>query len=43
MCGCNKQVKPKGYITQPTTFVKKMWEKTQLAEKPITVKQINKP
>lgn len=43
MCGCNKNtIKPKGYITQAKVIIRQMWEKTNIEEKPITVKKINK-
>jgi hypothetical protein len=42
MCNCNRTEKPKGYITQAKTIVKKIWEKSQLQEKPVTVTKINK-
>jgi hypothetical protein len=43
MCNCNKpNPKPKGYITQAKTIVRKIWEKSQIEEKPVTVTKINK-
>ncbi len=42
MCQCNTTAKPKGYITQAKTIVRKIWEKSQLQEKPVTVTKINK-
>ena len=42
MCQCNKTAKPKGYITQAKTIVRKIWENSQLDEKPVTVTKINK-
>ena len=43
MCQCNKNKKPKGTITETKTILRKMWENTQLQEKPTTVTKINKP
>jgi hypothetical protein len=43
MCNCNKTQKPKGYITEAKTIVRKIWEKSQTEEKPVTVTKINKP
>jgi len=43
MCGCGKIVeRPKGYITQAKVIIRKVWENTQIQEKPVTVKKINK-
>ena len=42
MCQCNKNVKPKGYITQAKIIARKIWEKSQTEEKPVTVTKINK-
>jgi hypothetical protein len=42
MCNCNKTTKSKGYITQAKVVIRKMWEKSQLEEKPVTVTKINK-
>lgn len=42
MCKCNTNPKPKGYITQAKTIARKIWEKSQSEEKPVTVTKINK-
>jgi hypothetical protein len=42
MCKCTKTQKPKGTITEAKTILRKMWENTQLQEKPTTVTKINK-
>jgi hypothetical protein len=42
MCQCNKTTKPRGYITQAKAVIRKVWEKSQLEEKPVTVTKINK-
>lgn len=42
MCNCGYTPKPKGHITQAKAIIRKIWEKSQLEEKPVTVKKINK-
>jgi len=42
-CGSNVTPKPKGYITQAQTVIRKIWEKSQTEEKPVTITKINKP
>lgn len=42
MCQCNTNPKPKGHITRAKTIARKIWENTQIQEKPVTVTKINK-
>lgn len=42
-CGCNKKVKKEKPITKTTEVLRKMWQKSQTATKPTSVKEINKP
>jgi hypothetical protein len=42
MCNCNKIIRPKGYITQATVIIRQLWEKTNMVEKPSSIKKINK-
>jgi hypothetical protein len=45
MCNCNKEVKLQGHTSETKTaksILKKMWENSQLLEKPVTTIKINK-
>lgn len=42
MCQCNSNHKPKGYITQAKIIARKLWEKSQMEQKHVTVTKINK-
>jgi hypothetical protein len=43
MCNCNSTPKPKGYITEVKTILRKMWKNSEIQEKTLVIKKINKP
>jgi hypothetical protein len=43
MCGCNKKIQKKEPVSKTRKVLRKLWEKTQQVEKPLVVKEINKP
>jgi len=42
-CGCNKKIKKEKNISETKNVLRKMWQKSQTATKPVIVKEINKP
>ncbi len=45
-CGCNKKAKSKKHkkpVSNTKEVLRKMWQKSQVAQKPLVVKEINKP
>ncbi len=46
-CGCNKKAKARKYTTEEVAAKKrlfsKMWEKSKVMQKPLVIKEINKP
>jgi len=43
MCGCNKKVSKIRPASAKRTILRKIWEKTKIEEKPLTVRKINNP
>lgn len=41
-CPCNKANKPQTKVSKVKSVIKRMWEKTQIEEKPLKTKEINK-
>lgn len=42
-CGCNKKAETKKPVSKTKTVLRKIWEKSQIEDKPVSVKKINKP
>jgi hypothetical protein len=42
-CGCNKKAKNKKPAIKAKEVLRKMWQKSQVTQKPLVVKEINKP
>lgn len=41
-CGCSKKIEKKKPISKAKQVLRKIWESSQVEEKPVTVKKINK-
>lgn len=42
-CGCNKKIQKQKKPNKVKTTLRKMWEKSQFVDRPLKVKEINKP
>ena len=43
MCGCNKKIKKEKPVSKTKEVLRNMWKKSQVEQKPLQVKEINKP
>jgi len=43
MCGCNKKIKRDKPVSKAKKVLRKMWQKSEIEQKPTSVKEINKP
>lgn len=42
MCNCNKSIKTENKLIKAKTLIQKLWENSQLDQKKVIVKKINK-
>tara|TARA_R110002073_G_scaffold175970_1_gene333535 strand:+ start:29 stop:163 length:135 start_codon:yes stop_codon:yes gene_type:complete len=42
-CGCNKKISKAKPVSKAKEVLRKMWQKSQTIQKPLNIKEINKP